>query len=180
MKNAPLLTLAAALVFALPAQADTLTLSLAEPSQSASTPGVLAYTGTITAPLSNSAPVYLNGDAYNLDQPYSVDDSTFAGAPTVLAAGDTYTGILFEVALTDPLTDGIFNGDFSLLGGADPATQETLMTEPFSFTVSPAPSSSVTPEPPSVLLLVSGTVLLAAAARRRRSPNTAPALPRAW
>ena len=167
MKRTTLLSLSATLVLGLAAHADTLTLTFAEPNQSASTPGVLSFTGTITAPAYTSSPTSLNADAFNLDQPYVPDGSAFANAPVNLAAGESYTGVLFDIPLTDPLTAGNFNGSFILLGGADASSLDVLVTEAFSITVSPSASSSVTPEPSSVLLFLSGATFLAAAAWRQ-------------
>lgn len=133
------------------AYADTVTFTLTDPQQSVSPPGVsVAYEATVSAPLGNGAPVFLNGDSFNVDGPITLDDSDFfANFPLSLAPGDTFTGDLFELDVPAGTLDGTYLGSFTLLGGADGSAQNTLGTVDFSLTV---------PEPSSISLLLAAFV----------------------
>lgn len=143
------------------ASADTLTLSLSNPVQSATPGSTLTFDATISASSTNAAPVFLNSDNYTIDSPLTLDDSDFFNFPLSLDPGDSYTGALFTVTLPSVLAPGDYTGSFEILGGADGSAFDTLATT--GFQVSP------TPEPGTVLLLATGLGLLAFVMYRKRA-----------
>jgi hypothetical protein len=143
------------------ALADTLTLSLSNPVQSATPGSTLTFDATVSAPSTNAAPIFLNGDNYTIDSPLTLDDSDFFSFPLSLDPGDSYTGALFTVTLPSGLAQGDYTGSFEILGGADGSAFDTLATT--GFQVSP------TPEPGTMLLLATGLGLLAFVMYRKRA-----------
>ena len=139
------------------AHADTVTFTLTDPVQSVQPGGTVTFAATISAPLTNSNAVYLNGDTVTLQEPsgFTVDDSgLFANFPADLMPGDSVTGDLFSImAAPDELT-GVYPAAYVLEGGADGQTFDLLGTD--NFQVDVATSSSVTPEPSSIVLLATG------------------------
>jgi hypothetical protein len=130
------------------ALADTLTLSLSNPVQSAAPGSTLTFNATVSASSTNSAPIFLNSDDFTIDSPLTLDDSDFFSFPLSLDPGDSYTGALFTITLPSGLAQGLYTGSFEILGGADGSAFDTLATT--GFQVSP------TPEPGTMLLLATG------------------------
>jgi hypothetical protein len=146
------------------AHADTITFTLDNPTQiiSGQAGGTLTYEVTVTAPPSNSADVFLNGDSANVGVGLSLDDTDFfANAPFFLAPGDTDTFDEFTVTVPAGTTPGIYSGFFEVLGGADGNAGNPLGTVDFV--------TNVTPEPGSFVLLGSGLVGLVGVVRRKRA-----------
>jgi hypothetical protein len=143
------------------ALADTLTLSLSNPVQSATPGSTLTFDATVSAPSTNAAPIFLNSDNYTIDSPLTLDDSDFFSFPLSLDPGDSYTGALFTITLPSVLAPGDYTGSFEILGGADGSAFDTLATT--GFQVSP------TPEPGTMLLLATGLGLLAFVMHRKRA-----------
>ena len=152
------IALLAALALAIPASADTLSLVLSNPIQTGTPGSTLTFDATASAPGSNSATIFLNGDNFNvvLDGA-TIDDSDFLSFPFTLDPGDSFSGSLFTVALPSTLAPGTYTGFFSILGGSDSGAQDTLATANFEID---APST--VPEPGTWLLLATGLTLLAA------------------
>ena len=66
----------------------------------------------------------------------TTDDTPFLiGAPTSLAAGQSYSGNLFTATLSNSITPGNYQGSFSVLGGADATTYTTLSSTTASVSV---------------------------------------------
>jgi hypothetical protein len=145
------------------AHADSVTLTLSNPTQYIFGAGTLSYSGTISAPTTNTGTEYLNGDAYSLTGTgVSFNDSPFFNnAPLFLAPGQSYTGLLFTVGVAAGAGISNDTGFFSILGGANSGTYNTLVTDPFG--------AVVTPEPGSWVLLCTGMVGLAALFWQRRT-----------
>jgi hypothetical protein len=112
-------------------------------------PGSFTFAATVSAPSSNGAAVFLNGDSFNVTAPLTLDDSDFfANFPLSLAPGTSFTGDLFVLTIPPGTLAAAYQGTFTLLGGADPSANNPLGT--VTFTAAP------TPEPSSILLLLTG------------------------
>jgi hypothetical protein len=133
------------------AYADSVTFTLTNPNAEVaqSTGGSVTYDATVAAPASNGAAVFLNGDAFNVTAPVSLNDNDFfADFPLSLAPGTSFTGDLFVLTMPAGAPLGSYLGTFTLLGGADGGASDVLGTVDFNLTS--------TPEPSSILLLMTG------------------------
>jgi len=126
--------------------ADTVTFTLTSDYASIDwrTGGTATFDATVSAPLTNSADVFLNGDSFNIQSPLTLDDSDFfADFPFFLAPGDSFTGALFAVTMPPNTPLGIYLGTFTLLGGPNGGSSNVLGTVSFSVAAAPEPSSIV-------------------------------------
>ena len=172
MRKLPLAFLALAMFPALlsstpRALADTITLTLSNPDQSTAPGTTTFFDATVAAPITNTGTEFLNGDSFTVQAPGILDDTGFLNDfPLSLAAGQSFTGLLFTITFppNTHLTD--YSGSFDVLGG--PTESSLLVLSSSDFQV------NVTPEPPSALLLGTGLMgLLAAASLKRKSPAAA-------
>jgi hypothetical protein len=153
------ITLLAALALAMPASADTLNLVLSNPVQTAIPGTTLTFGANASAPFSNSGTIFLNGDNFNLTLNGAVIDDAdfFNNFPFSLDPGVGVAGSLFTVALPSTIAPGTYTGFFSILGGSDSGSQDTIATVNFEID---APAA--VPEPGTWLLLATGLTLLIA------------------
>src|ERR1035438_1773639 len=112
----PALGLIMTLLLSLPAAANTISLSLAKPVQAAVPGAILSFIATVSAPVTNTGAVFLNGDSATVDYPLTLDDSGFLFYfPLNLAPGGSYTGTLFTVNLPTFAAVGVtYNGYFEI------------------------------------------------------------------
>ena len=107
---------------------------------------------TASAPLANSATVFLNfGD--NIPGS-TIDDSGFLiNFPLSLNPGGNFTGTLFSVALPPGVAPGSYTGFFEIFGGSNAEAGNPLATANFQI--------NATPEPGTWVLLATGLCILA-------------------
>lgn len=141
------------------ANAAPLSIALAAPFQSGNA-DLFAFNATVTN--NSNQEVFLNSDSWNVDAPLTVDDSPFNNSyPLSLGAGDSYTGLLFNVDVPQGTPLGLYTGSFEIIGG-DPS-DDTDVAGSAVFDV------NVTPEPSSFLLFGAG-VVMALRCRAKRTP----------
>jgi hypothetical protein len=149
------------------AYADTVNFTLTNPfvtvgsSNNTLTPGTVTFEATVSAPSSNGAAVFLNGDSFNVTAPITLNDNDFfANFPLSLAPGTSFTGDLFVLTIPPGTLATPYQGTFTLEGGADGNASDPLGT--VAFSVAP------TPEPSSIALLLTGTAGLLGAGLKRK------------
>lgn len=150
------LFLLAMFLSAAPAWADSIGLILSQPVQAGAPGSTLTFDATVSAPLANSATVFLNFDNFGDTIPgaNTIDDSGFfLNFPLSLDPGDTFTGTLFSVALPPGVAPGSYTGFFEIFGGSNADAGNPLATVNFQI--------NATPEPGSWVLLATGIGILA-------------------
>ena len=148
-----LFVVAATLLLSTRTFADTIDLSLNAPAQPVTAGSTVSFVATVSAPGTNGGTVFLNGFSFNVPSPLLLDDSGFFNDfPFSLDPGDSFSGVLFSVALPSNVAAGLYTGSFEILGGADSGAFDTLGSVDFQVNVAP----SAVPEPESLILLTAG------------------------
>ena len=148
--------IAAALLCAAPALADTVTYNLTPASEGVPAGGTVTFNTSIVAPGSNGGAIYILSDSFNCTSGCTVDDTDFASTPLELDPGQSYLGPLFTVTMAHGAS-GTYNGSFDI---TFEDSSNNVFIKDDSFAV------AVTPEPSSWLLLTTG--LAATCLLRRR------------
>lgn len=169
MKRNLFVSLAAAAAFMLlpvAVKADPFTFTLSNPTQTASPGQTVTFSGTLGN--GGQPRIYLNGTSFSVPPGVSgVDDSPFfSNAPAFLDPGQS-TGViaLFQVTISPSFTGNSIIGSFSILGGPNPNSQNTLGTQDYRIIVQ---QQAPIPEPATMLLLGTGLAGIAAVRRQRR------------
>ncbi len=164
-KTALSLSMLAVLLLVAPAFADTLNLTLANPTQTGTPGATLTFDASASAPFSNSGTLFFNGDNFNVSLAGATIDDTgfFLNFPPAIAPGEGVAATLFTVSLPAAFAPGTYNGFFEILGGSDPNAQDTLATVNFQIT-----TATPVPEPGTWLLFATGLTALAVLVCTRR------------
>lgn len=162
----------AALVLACGARADSVDVSLTQTSQTATPGSTITFDATITN-LSSTDTVYLNGDSSVTSSTLlTIDDTPFLfNFPLSLDPSEASGPFgLFNVFIDPSTPDGTYDfNSFSILGGLDGNTFDSIGTADFSVTVG---SPVATSEPGTLVLLLAGLLAIGMLARSRRSAPT--------
>jgi hypothetical protein len=128
------------------AHADSISIALTQDSQAATAGSTVMFDATLTN-LSSISTVYLNGDSsVTSSLLLSVSDAPFLNNAPFFLNPDEISGPyeLFSVTLDPTTAPGTYDfNSFSILGGADGNSSDTLGTADFSITVVPEPSSAM-------------------------------------
>ena len=153
-----------------PAHAQ-LTFTLLPTSQS----GPANSTLTFNAFLKNTGTtnLFLNTDGYTFNAGGQLDDSNFFNLPVSLTPGQSLTASLFSVFLNSATPGVTYPGSFTILGGSNANSSNSLGTQSFQVSI----SSPSVPEASTLPALGAGLTLLTLvtlAQRRRRVGVTLP------
>jgi hypothetical protein len=157
----------------LPLTAGPVLSGLVSSTQSAA-PGVaITFEGTLVNTLGYD--VYLNSWSVNLAgfNPSDIDDTLFLSSPYPLATGESTLAFgWFQVTIPVGMTPGLYDGAFTVLGGAADTDMVELDSVTFQVQVEGATPGAV-PEPGTLSLMVGGMALAGLGWRRRwRSRRT--------
>ena len=166
---APSLAIACFLAAGITAKADSLSIVLDETFQSGLPGDTIAFDATVTN--TSSATENLNGDQFVFSSSdLAGDDSPFDDTsvwPLTLGAGDSVSGLLFNVDISPDAALGLDTGTFEILGGHY-STNEQFVIGSANFNV------QVTPEPPTwELMALALMALLGFVRRNSRQRRTA-------
>jgi hypothetical protein len=153
------------------ASADVIDFSLVNPPLVAYPGTVLSFSATVSAPVTNGAPVFLNADSTTIDYPLTLDDSPFFNNfPLSLSPGSSFTGLLFTVTVPTYVTVlNYYNGYFEIDGGADSSAGDDLASVNFQIEAVPPvpePGNAVLP-----LVGLAGIVLMVLRRKRCTEPR---------
>jgi hypothetical protein len=163
-------------LFLATAFADILTVSLDTTSLVGAPGTAVTFSGTILN--ASGVEVFLNGAGGSLSSSELTLDLTpfFTLTPLSLLDGGSYTGDIFSIAISNVALPGDYFGTFTIQGGADSGTFDTVGSADFQVTVA---DIAPVPEPSSLTLFGSICLVLAVLfcwqrIRRLRSSGTTP------
>jgi hypothetical protein len=152
------------------ARADSIDVSLTQTSQTALAGSTVTFDATLTN-LSSTDRIFLNGDSSSTSSLFlTVDDLPFlVNFPFFLNPGESSGPFeLFNVAIDAAAATGTYDfNTFSILGGFDGGSFDTLGTTSFSLTV--AEPTAAVPEPATAYLLLTGLLAVLLLIRLRRA-----------
>jgi hypothetical protein len=153
------------------AKADSITITLTDAFLTVPSGGTALFDATVT----NTTPdwVYLNGAEVSIDAPLTPNDVDFVdyfyvNFPLYLTESrdpnDTFgPADIFAVNIPAGTPNGVYGGEFDILGGPTPDDLNVVGTVDFDVQV----AGTTTPEPNSFLLMGTGLLLLGAVAGRK-------------
>ncbi len=161
-----LLVLSVSSLLSAKAYADTLTITLASPVQTAAPGANLSFYATVLAPSSNGKTLFLNAADFTTNGNMALDPNPFFdNFPFTLAPGASASGLLFTLTLPANEPVGIYSGSFRILGGSSMSALSNLGGVNFEVDV---PAIRPVPEPGSILLLMTGLPGVAVLVRSKR------------
>jgi len=127
--------------------------TLASDTLSGAPGSVVTFNGTLTN--TSMADIFLNGVLSFIPPPdLTVDDQPFfLNTPLFLPPGESFTGELFNVNIGPQAAANTYHGHFTIQGGVDATTFDTLASANFSVQVT---SPAAVPEPGTIALFVTG------------------------
>lgn len=154
------------------AKADPITITLTDAFLTVTAGDTVIFDATTTN--TTSSWVYLNGAQANLDSPLSPSDVDYVdyfynNFPFYLTESgdpaDTFgPADIFSVTVPSGTPNGVYAGEFDILGGPTSADLNVVGTVDFDVQVT---GTATTPEPNSFLLMGTGLLLLGAVAGRK-------------
>lgn len=145
------------------AQADSLTVTLTQVSQSTTPGSTVTFDATVTN-TSSTDTTFLNGDSWITSSPLlTIDDTPFlANFPLSLPPGESSGPLaLFDVIIDPSAIPQTYDfNSFSILGGSDENSFDAIGTTNFSVSVA---NVTATPECPSFVMFVLGLLLIGCA-----------------
>jgi len=146
-----------------------LTLTLDNSTQSVLQGQTITFSGTLTN--TGDQILYLNGDGVDIvaTELTSSDARFLSNAPLFLyphgAAGDHWSGGLFDISATSNTLPYLYHGTFAVSGGSDALASDELSRVSFTVNVT---SPNPTPAPSALTTALMGTIPCALLLRRRK------------
>ena len=161
----PVLGIFLSLGGARPAHAQ-LTFTLLPTSQSGPANSMLTFSAFLKN--TGTTNLFLNSDGYTFSAGGQLGDSNFFNLPADLTPGQSLTAPLFSVLLNSATLGVTYPGSFTILGGPNANSSNSLGTQGFQVSISPpsVPEASTLPALGAGLTLLT---LLTLAHRRRRA-----------